>query len=459
MQLFDGDLIEIKNLDILPQISRWCSDRRVCFKTQRGYKIVDRGQIIDSQLITSKFFSSSDITIPIIRSIEFVKANFKLIRHQEIPKSFFGKFEDFEIVISVSHKWLLEDNPDPEGKQLSEIKDYIFKEFKDDLIGLFYDYICIPQKPRTINENKDFRCYLEQMNKLYLLSERVMIPVDGKDAYFKSSWCVFECILGYLNRSLINHINEIKDNINLRVLGVAQTKLEAIKCIDTILDTTIATNNDDIIELKNQLVEIITEGALWNYDFKRSKYRKQVILSKELKHSCTFRLDYQTNTIFHNNGKNGFSDDEIQKYSGLIKQEGLCGDQDIKKSAACFCMICCWNCCCYLSPFVGLICAKCFNRDKLNQIYERLKETGLEFNCLDGNTQLTVTMHIMKKHKVIYIINSNVVIGELEQLVNHAYGGLLNFLDHHDSGMIDYEVGDYMIKTSLIKFKISDYLL
>jgi hypothetical protein len=88
-------------------------------------------------------------------------------------------------VLVVSHKWENPDNPDPFGITFAEI----MKNVKPNHTLLFIDYCCIPQKPRSDDEESMFQSGLKELNWLYMLCDVIQIRSMG---YFKSSWCTYE---------------------------------------------------------------------------------------------------------------------------------------------------------------------------------------------------------------------------------------------------------------------------
>ena len=89
------------------------------------------------------------------------------------------KFDDCVII---SHRWLSQDNPDPDQAQFNDIS-------KINCKYIFYDYSCLPQYPRTEEEECHFRNDLSKIDELYRYYPVHKIIYDD---YYKRGWCVFE---------------------------------------------------------------------------------------------------------------------------------------------------------------------------------------------------------------------------------------------------------------------------
>lgn len=104
-------------------------------------------------------------------------------------------------LIIVSYPWLDKDHPDPHGHHLRTLQGYLASLFASRLAflpssdaGVFVDFMCLPQAPRTDDEAQRFRLGLSCMHALYSHSCTVVLQL--KDApgreYNASGWCVFE---------------------------------------------------------------------------------------------------------------------------------------------------------------------------------------------------------------------------------------------------------------------------
>ena len=65
-----------------------------------------------------------------------------------------------------------------------------------DLIGFWYDFSCLPQDPRTVDEEREFRQVLQGIGEM-ILSPRVSTLVlrREKDGYLERGWCFAESMI------------------------------------------------------------------------------------------------------------------------------------------------------------------------------------------------------------------------------------------------------------------------
>ena len=124
--------------------------------------------------------------------------------------------------LTVSHRWELPENPDPDGLQLEAVKDFLNADLsttrerdgvqmrdKIELTALqrkvilrlkyvWFDFWTMPQvikgKPRSPNDDRDFKRMLKNCNMLYL-GMKVLIIMDG--SYLSRFWTQFESWLSY----------------------------------------------------------------------------------------------------------------------------------------------------------------------------------------------------------------------------------------------------------------------
>ena len=139
-------------------------------------------------------------------------------------------FNNFDIVLFVSHPWRSENHPDPDGVILRQLKQKLLKfkensmdpnginikkhflisEMKElagtmcadiidhrkrEKVGIWFDYSSMPQHPRNDVESHLFKEMLISMNSV-IMSKHTMTLVLKDDSYFNRSWCVYEYILG-----------------------------------------------------------------------------------------------------------------------------------------------------------------------------------------------------------------------------------------------------------------------
>jgi hypothetical protein len=109
-----------------------------------------------------------------------------------------------ESINIIHHYW---DNLD--DNQLSQIHCTITD------IDVWFDYTCMPQKPRTTEEEKVFLTYLNNINEP--LENGFFFPIwDGSE--INRSWCVFEFMIGEILENLVINDQDIEVHIKMENL-------------------------------------------------------------------------------------------------------------------------------------------------------------------------------------------------------------------------------------------------
>eukprot|EP00966_Prymnesium_polylepis_P165325 3821920-Prymnesium_polylepis.1 len=94
-------------------------------------------------------------------------------------------------VLTVSHRWLTRERPDPDAVQLQTIKKYL--TVNPHIQWVWFDEWCMPQgKNKTAEESASFKEMLTNVNVLYL-STQVLILLDI--SYTSRFWTQFEAWL------------------------------------------------------------------------------------------------------------------------------------------------------------------------------------------------------------------------------------------------------------------------
>ena len=93
---------------------------------------------------------------------------------------------------SVSHRWEMSEEPDPNGVQTNTIRDFLLSEKGARIKYLWFDYWCMPQGKRTRAEKVLFKWMLSNVNLLYL-GASVLLVVDI--SYLSRFWTQFEAWL------------------------------------------------------------------------------------------------------------------------------------------------------------------------------------------------------------------------------------------------------------------------
>ena len=77
-------------------------------------------------------------------------------RCQALPSHAFSKLTGRSILVSLSHGWVFQAHPDPQGNKLDLIKNVFAPQLRQRYphidIQVFYDYLSLPQEPRITDE-------------------------------------------------------------------------------------------------------------------------------------------------------------------------------------------------------------------------------------------------------------------------------------------------------------------
>ena len=99
----------------------------------------------------------------------------------------------FETILSVSHRWMQPNDPDPDGEQLSAIKTFLSSDAGRKIKLLWIDAACMPQDhpkgSRSAEDTAAFKTMLSEVNMLYL-GTSVLILLDL--SYVSRFWTQFE---------------------------------------------------------------------------------------------------------------------------------------------------------------------------------------------------------------------------------------------------------------------------
>jgi hypothetical protein len=103
-------------------------------------------------------------------------------------------------IVYVSHRWIAQDHPDPDGGQLRELQSRLGELLRQEpALGdwlVFLDYASLPQKPRSADDDAVFRRGLGILGTLLVCAGRVVVLSDGYADYLNRSWCFFEAVVG-----------------------------------------------------------------------------------------------------------------------------------------------------------------------------------------------------------------------------------------------------------------------
>jgi hypothetical protein len=95
-----------------------------------------------------------------------------------------------ETCLSVSHRWMEPEQPDPDGAQLASIKEFLSSWEGESITWVWIDAQCMPQDvprgSRTAADTAEFGAMLKSINMLYL-GAQVLILCDL--SYVSRFWC------------------------------------------------------------------------------------------------------------------------------------------------------------------------------------------------------------------------------------------------------------------------------
>jgi hypothetical protein len=136
------------------------------------------------------------VLIPLLKVDYFLNYN-EFIKSNEIPSDFFiiVKPEEWVESFFITHRWQNIKNPDPKKEQFEFCKAQMPKmmfsvgENKYPCKYFFYDYSCLKQGDKTVDEHKLFKSQLVLLKSLISRSTTLYIKTDD---YYDRAWCVFE---------------------------------------------------------------------------------------------------------------------------------------------------------------------------------------------------------------------------------------------------------------------------
>ena len=121
----------------------------------------------------------------LVKHVDFVTLEFLERAKHPIPKNqrlnkqeAFGELTGRSVLVALSHGWFYQMHPDPHAVKI----DIIVKEFGPRLrktypetqILFFFDFLSVPQWPRTDAEDKIFRVAMKHMNSVYVHCDLVL---------------------------------------------------------------------------------------------------------------------------------------------------------------------------------------------------------------------------------------------------------------------------------------------
>jgi hypothetical protein len=116
-------------------------------------------------------------------------------------------------VLFISHRWETPDQPDPDGRQLSKLR-----QLSDCYI--IYDYSSFPQEPFGEGEKERLAAILSNMQELV----RNLVVLKSDD-YLDRGWCIYEYLVASFNHSVV--CDEVNDwrFVSLREWSISQAPM------------------------------------------------------------------------------------------------------------------------------------------------------------------------------------------------------------------------------------------
>lgn len=121
---------------------------------------------------------------------------------QEMPPEAFITADEIHYAYMLSHRWLEYDHPDRSGGQLALALPRIWHSpahrrpagpEPPPESGVWYDFHCLPQAPRTPSEQRQFERHIDQAVWLTLTGVPVLIFDPGME-YSTRAWCATEVL-------------------------------------------------------------------------------------------------------------------------------------------------------------------------------------------------------------------------------------------------------------------------
>jgi len=113
-------------------------------------------------------------------TLEFLEcARYPVQKNQRLNKDkAFGELTGRSVLIALSHGWFYQMHPDPQGVKIDIIvKQFgprLRKDYPETQILFFFDFLSVPQWPRTDEEEKVFRLAMKHMNSVYVYCDLVL---------------------------------------------------------------------------------------------------------------------------------------------------------------------------------------------------------------------------------------------------------------------------------------------
>jgi hypothetical protein len=121
----------------------------------------------------------------LVDHVDFVRLEFLETARHPVPKNqrldkdeAFGELTGRSVLVALSHGWFYQMHPDPQGVKIDiMVKRFgprLRERYPETQILFFFDFLSVPQWPRTDAEDKVFRVAMKHMNSVYVHCDLVL---------------------------------------------------------------------------------------------------------------------------------------------------------------------------------------------------------------------------------------------------------------------------------------------
>jgi hypothetical protein len=373
-----------------------------------------------------KVISSRIVTTPLIKLGVLLKFKDKFPRFQDMNTSDFISLNQSEFTISISHKWLSSEHPDPDCLQLVELQKYLSKRnFDKENVGIFIDYTCLPQLPRSKYDEIQFQEKLNEIELVYLFSDEVLVSSNGFNEYKKSIWCLFESFI----MLFANNGKQLSANNENPLNNITLDE----EYINKIVGTGTCLNPLDKEIILNKWIKVYKK---FDYDLSQPSeiIRKQRKIEEEITHTITIHIPkWATNGTQWTDKTSEYSleDSDVHIVEEVVNR--LKPTHKMEFFQVCFCCLPCKD------KMMSLELVK----DELSNLNFVVRDESdiLEFRLIVGRKVLTLRSLKLNIDKC----DTDVI-----NLINNLYGSIKNFSNRMRSGVIDCDLMDRLMQLNAI---------
>jgi hypothetical protein len=169
-------------------------------------------------------------------NLKYFTDNNSFLKKQQIDEKYL--VDDVKKTLIVSHIWEMKEHPDPLNMQFNQVKMILSDSGNYD--SVFYDYSCLPQSPRSSEDEFLFKSLLHKMNDLYKgdVCASEVLQLYNDERALERGWPYFESFCATQNndnpkctlipKSVINYKKIVKlDFESGKILMALNYKREA----------------------------------------------------------------------------------------------------------------------------------------------------------------------------------------------------------------------------------------